>query len=218
MEKKPLRLMLLNGLTPYEEALFLQKKLVSARASGEAPDTLIMLEHPPVITVGRSGKESDIVVDSAMLAKNGISVHKIERGGQVTYHGPGQAVGYAIVNLLDIKIGVREFVRRLEETLIRAASAMGVEAFRKKGFPGVFCEQGKIGALGVRVTRGVTYHGFSLNVAPDLSHYRFIHPCGMASSDVTSVRAVVGQAQPFEDARRAIVDAFVEVFDRQVVS
>lgn len=211
-------MMVLSGLTPYEEALALQKDLVSARAAGKTSDTLILLEHSPVITVGRSGKESDIIADPAMLARNEISVHKIERGGQVTYHGPGQAVGYAIVNLPDIKIGVREFVRRLEETLIRAAATMGVDSFRKKGLPGVFCDQGKIGALGVRVTRGVTYHGFALNVAPKLDHYNFIHPCGMASSDITSVRAVTGRSPSLEEAHRAIIDAFAAVFDRQVVS
>ena len=217
MEKLPLRLMVLEGLTEYEEAHTLQRAMVKGRVADEIPDTLIVLQHPPVITVGYNGKESDIVVDARVLAKNDITVHKTERGGQVTYHGPGQVVGYAVVDLLALKIGVEAFVTRLEETLILAAADMGISAYRKPGAPGIYCEQGKIGAIGVRVTRGVTYHGFSFNVDPNLDHYRFIRPCGMSAEDVTSVRVAKGEAPSFDEARHRIIERFVEVFDRKAV-
>ncbi len=217
MEKKPLRLIVLDGLTLYEEAHTLQRGMVSSRVADEIPDTLIVLQHPPVITVGYNGTEKDILVSAKVLAKNKITVHKTERGGQVTYHGPGQVVGYAIVNLLALKIGVEEFVTRLEETLIRAAAVFGVQAFRKQGSPGVYCSGGKVGAIGVRVTRGVTFHGFSFNAFPDLEHYKFINPCGQASSEAASIKAVTGKAPTFEEARNAIIDAFISVFDRKIL-
>jgi lipoate-protein ligase B len=217
MDKKPLRLIVLEGFTLYDEAHTLQRGMVSSRVANEILDTLIVLEHPPVITVGYNGTEADIIAPSKVLAKNKITVHKTERGGQVTYHGPGQVVGYAIVDLLDLKIGVEEFVTKLEETLIRAAEALGVKAFRKAGSPGVYCDKGKVGAIGVRVTRGVTFHGFSFNVDPNLEHYKFIHPCGMAVSDATSIKAVTGKAPTFEEARNVIIDSFVSVFERKIV-
>lgn len=217
MEKQPLRLIVFEGLTLYEEAHTLQRGMVSSRVADEIPDTLIILQHPPVITVGYNGTESDITVEPRVLAKNKITVHKTERGGQVTYHGPGQVVGYAVIDLLALKIGVEEFVTRLEETLIRAAAKMGVPAFRKPGAPGVYCQAGKIGAIGVRVTRGVTFHGFAFNVDPDLKHYQFIRPCGMTSSDITSIKAATGQAPSFDEAKRILIDAFVAVFDRTIL-
>jgi lipoate-protein ligase B len=217
MDPKPLRLIVLEGLTLYEEAHTLQRGMVSSRVADEIPDTLIVLQHPPVITVGYNGTESDILVSEKVLAKHKITVHKTERGGQVTYHGPGQVVGYAIVDLLNLKIGVEEFVTNLEETLIRAAAVFGVAAFRKKGSPGVYCDQGKVGAIGVRVTRGVTFHGFSFNVDPNLEHYKFIHPCGMTVSDAVSIKAVIGKAPSFEEARNAIIDAFISVFNRKII-
>ena len=218
MDKLPLRLIVLDGFTLYEEAHTLQRGIVSSRVADEVPDTLIMLQHPPVITVGYNGSESDITAAPRVLAENRITVHKTERGGQVTYHGPGQVVGYAIIDLLALKIGVEAFVTGLEEALIRTAESLDVHAFRKKGAPGVYCDQGKIGAIGVRVTRGVTYHGFSFNAAPNLDHYKFIRPCGMTFADVTSVAAVRGTCPPFETVRDRLADAFIEVFNRKIVS
>ena len=217
MDQRPLRLIVLDGFTLYEEAHTLQRGMVSSRVADEIPDTLILLQHPPVITVGYNGCDTDIIAPPNILAKNKITVHKTERGGQVTYHGPGQAVGYAVIDLLALKMGVEAFVTLLEETLIRTAEKLGVRAFRKKGAPGVYCDQGKIGAIGVRVTRGVTYHGFSFNIDPDLEHYKFIRPCGMTFADVTSVAAVRGSAPPFEEVRKIIVDSFISVFNRSVI-
>lgn len=213
MPKHPLRIINLEGVSMYEEAHTLQRGMVSSRVADEIPDTLILLEHPPVITIGNSGSDSDITVSPKVLAKKGIVVHKIERGGQVTYHGPGQIVGYTIVDLLAHKIGIEFFINQLEETLIRVAEALELEAFRKKGAPGVYVEQGKIGAIGVRVTRGVTFHGFSFNLSPDLEHYKFIKPCGMTYADVTSVQAVKGHVPDIKNVKQLISDTFLDVFE-----
>lgn len=212
MSTNSLRLIVLDGEVLYEEAHTLQRGMVSSRIADEIPDTLILLEHAPVITIGNSGTEKDIRAKPRELAKLGISVHKVERGGRVTYHGPGQIVGYPIFDLLAHKMGVEAFVRSLEETMIRAAKTMGVEAISKKGSPGIYCEKGKIGAIGVRVTRGVTFHGFSFNLNPNLDHYKLIDPCGGNSSEITSVQAAVGKVPPLPDARRIFVDAFCDVF------
>ncbi len=213
MSNNHLRLIILEGEVLYEEAHTLQRGMVSSRIADEIPDTLILLEHPPVITIGNSGSEQDIKAKPRELAKLGISVHKVERGGRVTYHGPGQIVGYPIFDLLAHKIGVEAFVRKLEDTMIRAAKQMGVEAIAKKGAPGIYCEKGKIGAIGVRVTRGVTFHGFSFNLNPNLDHYKLIDPCGGNASEITSVQAVVGSAPPLREARKIFVDAFCAVFN-----
>ena len=212
----PLRIITLDGLTMYTEAHTLQRGMVSSRVADEIPDTLILLEHPPVVTIGNSGSENDITVTPEFLEKKGISVHKIERGGQVTYHGPGQIVGYAIIDLLAHKMGVEAFITNIEETLIRTAAKMGLDAFRKPGAPGVYVKEGKIGAIGVRVTRGVTFHGFAFNLAPDLEHYKYIKPCGMTFADVTSVKAVLDAAPPFNTARQMIADCFLAVFGMQL--
>lgn len=197
----------------YEEAHTLQRGMVSSRVADEIPDTLILLEHPPVITIGNSGSDADITVTPRALAKKGIAIHKIERGGQVTYHGPGQIVGYTIIDLLAHKIGVEFFVNQLEEILIRVTAALGLEAFRKEGAPGVYISQGKIGAIGVRVTRGVTFHGFSFNLSPDLEHYKYIKPCGMTYADVTSIQAVRGDVPDIKTVKKMISDTFLEVFE-----
>jgi lipoyl(octanoyl) transferase len=217
MAPKPLQIVPLDGLTLYEEAHTLQRGMVSRRVADEIPDSLILLEHPPVITIGNSGSKSDITVKPGVLERRGIAVHKIERGGQVTYHGPGQIVGYTIIDLLAHKMGVEQFINKVEEVLIQTAAKMGLTAFRKKGAPGVYVTEGKIGAIGVRVTRGVTFHGFSFNLSPNLEHYKYIKPCGMTFADITSVEAVTGKAPSTIDGKRLISDAFVQVFDMQRV-
>ena len=134
----------------------------------------------------------------------------------MTYHGPGQIVGYAIIDLLALKITVEQFINNIEETMIRACQKMGVEAYRRSGSPGVFTFRGKVGAVGVRVTRGVTYHGFSFNLCPNLEHYKFIKPCGMSHADITSIKAIKGSVPSLREARQILVDCFVEVFGMTV--
>jgi lipoate-protein ligase B len=201
----------LPGLVPYAEALALQHDLVERRKAGRSADTLLLLEHPPVITLGRNAVDGGVIADPAVLAGLGIEVHRVERGGQATWHGPGQLVGYPICDLHGLGLGVAAWVRGLEETMIRAAAALGVAAGRRPGMTGVFTGRGKLGALGVRISRGISFHGFAFNVDPDLAHYRLIVPCGLAGVPVTSVAAVLGHALPMDEARRAVIDAFLDV-------
>ncbi len=211
MGGRPIDVRSLPGLTPYAEALALQRGLLERRQLGEVPDTLLLLEHPPVITLGRNAADSGVVAPPDMLRALGVEVHRVERGGQATWHGPGQVVGYPICDLRGLGLGAAAWVHTLEATMIRAAATLGVEAGRRPGITGVFTHRGKIGAIGVRISRGVSYHGFALNVDPDLSHYRLIVPCGMAGVPVTSVAAVLGHAPPMDAARRALTDAFLDV-------
>ena len=209
------RLVILDGLTPYDEAHAFQLDVVERRKRSGASDTLILLEHTPVVTLGRNADEQGVVASADLLKLRGIDVRRIERGGQVTYHGPGQIVGYPILDLHGLGLGVARYVAALEDVMILAARTLGVESDRKKGTTGVFSisdSGGKIGAVGVRVTRGVTYHGFAFNVDPDLSHYDFIVPCGMGDTPVTSIAAILGEAPPMKAARDAVVESFAEVF------
>jgi lipoate-protein ligase B len=214
MTRRSVDLNLLDGLTPYDDGHALQLSLVERRKAGEICDTLVLLEHPPVITMGRYADDRGLLAAVDEIEAAGLALRHVERGGQATYHGPGQIVGYPIVNLHGLGLGVAAYVRGLEQVMIDAAAGLGIEAFRQQKLTGVFTVEGKIGAIGVRVTRGVTYHGFAFNVEPDLDHYRFIVPCGMTGIGVTSVRALTGEQGPsFEDARSAIVEAFLNVFD-----
>lgn len=201
---------ILPGLTPYAEAAALQRDLVGRRQAGTAPDTLLLLEHPPVITLGRNARGEGVVAPPALLEALGVEVHRVERGGQATWHGPGQIVGYPICDLHGLGLGVAAWVRALEETMTRAAATLGVQAVRRPGITGVFTERGKLGAIGVRISRGVSFHGFAFNVDPDLSQYRLIVPCGMAEIPVTSLAALLGRAPSMDDARRALIDAFLD--------
>ena len=215
MSGEACRLVILDDLTPYDEGHALQLDIVEQRKRSEIPDTLILLEHTPVLTLGRNADEQGVVASADLLKLRGIEVRRIERGGQVTYHGPGQIVGYPILNLHGLGLGVAKYVAALEDVMILAARTLGVASDRKDGTTGVFSisdSGGKIGAIGVRVTRGVTYHGFAFNVDPDLSHYDFIVPCGMSDTPVTSIAAILGEAPPMKAARDAIVESFAEVF------
>jgi lipoate-protein ligase B len=166
-----------------------------------------------VITLGRNARGEGLLASEEELARAGLILRRIERGGQATYHGPGQVVGYPIIDLHGLGIGVAAYVRNLEQVMIRTAAAFGVEARAKEKITGVFTEQGKLGAIGVRVTRGITYHGFAFNVDPRIEHYRFIVPCGMTGIDVTSLRALrSGEELGMSEVRSVIVDAFGEVF------
>ena len=210
---RPLVVNQLPGCTPYPEGYTLQKELVEKRSASQIDDTLLLVEHDPVITLGRNAATSGVVASSVALSNIGIAVHRIERGGQATYHGPGQIVGYPIVDLHGLKMGARRYVEGLEETMIRAAASLGVTAERKEGLTGVFTDYGKIGAVGVRITRGITYHGFAFNVAPDLTHYRLIVPCGLTDTPVASIERILGTQIKMDTARTAIVTAFKSVFD-----
>lgn len=206
---------ILEGLTPYQDALHIQKETVSKRKEGTVGDTLILVEHTPVITLGKNAPPNGVLATEEDLNRRGFSVHRIERGGQATYHGPGQIVGYPIIDLHEQKMGVAQYVSKLEDVMIIAARNHGIAAARRDGMTGVFAtsgSQGKIGALGVRVSRGITFHGFAFNVIPNLSHYQLIVPCGMIDTPVTSIGDLLETKPSMEFARRTIVDAYGQVF------
>ena len=178
------------GLIDYSTALDLQQTLVGLVKGGRAGHTLLLLEHPPVITLGRNATEQNVVASRDFLAGKRIELHETDRGGDVTFHGPGQLVGYPIFDLRGFspKIGVVEFVRKMEESLIRTCGDLGVVTQRIPGMTGVWTEeQAKIAAIGVHVSRGVTSHGFALNVSTNLDYFKLIVPCGIADKPVTSL-------------------------------
>jgi lipoyl(octanoyl) transferase len=185
------------GRVPYRDAWALQHQLVEKRADGGVPDQLLLLEHDAVLTLGRNADESHVRVLPEMLAARGIELIRVERGGEVTYHGPGQLVAYPVVRLADRAMLIRPYVRALEEAMAATTRAFGVPATRRDGLPGLWVDPegplpGKIGALGVRVERGVTYHGIALNVTTDLRDFGLIDPCGMPGIGVTSIGREAG--------------------------
>jgi lipoate-protein ligase B len=191
------------GRMPYAEAWALQRAVLAARQQGRIADVVLLVEHPAVITVGRAGRAAHILVPRDALAARGIEVFDIERGGDVTYHGPGQLVGYPIVDLRALDEDIGRYVRALESALIDALAGFGIAAARVAGYPGVWVGEAKIAAIGVAVKRRVTMHGFALNVAPDLEHFALINPCGLGRP-VTSMARVLGRPVGLADVRPAV--------------
>lgn len=185
------------GRVAYREAWDLQHDLVAKRRANEIADQLLLLEHPPVLTLGRHSDPAHIRATDDVLAARGIEVIRVERGGEVTYHGPGQLVAYPIIRLADRGILLRPFVRALEQAMIDTCAGLGVEAERRVGYPGVWCDPEsanprKLGALGLRLEGGVTYHGIALNITTDLADFELIDPCGMVEATVTSIATEAG--------------------------
>jgi len=201
------------GRVPYRAAWARQRSLVASRDADEAPDTLLLVEHEPVLTLGRHAAGEHVVASSAELERRGIEVIRVERGGEVTYHGPGQLVAYPIVRLRDRGILLRPFVRALESAMADVAATYGVEAASRPGYPGVWVEAAgprprKLGALGLRLERGITYHGIALNVTTRLAEFQLIDPCGMAGLDVTSIaRELVWQGPSAEPSTASVQEA-----------
>jgi len=193
------------GHVEYRRALELQMQCIERRASGEIPDTLLLLTHPHVYTIGRVGDDANLLVPPDLLAREGIPVERVSRGGDITYHGPGQLVGYPIV-LLTLP-DVHRFVRCIEASLIEALSDFGVSGSRIEGLTGVWAEEKKIASIGIGVRRWVTYHGFALNVDTDLSYFRRIHLCGLKGKEATSIAEVIGRKVPMEEVRDAVTAA-----------
>jgi lipoyl(octanoyl) transferase len=214
---RPLRVQRL-GLVPYADALEIQKRLVDQRRAEEIPDHLLLLQHPPVITLGvKSRNERSHVLDSPEgLAARGVELVETGRGGDVTYHGPGQLVGYPIINLAPDRRDVHRYVRDLEDVLIRAVAEFGIEAGRSPGLTGVWVGNAKLAAIGVRIARWVTSHGFALNVGTNLDHFSLIIPCGITDKGVTSMEKLTGRQVPIAVVETAVAAAFAEVFDREI--
>lgn len=190
------------GATPYREGLALQDALVRARAAGETGDWLLYPDHPPVLTVGRGASDDGVRADAATLASLGVEVFEVPRGGDVTWHGPGQLVGYPIVALDRVDRDLHRWLRMLEEALIRALARHGIVSERSPGRTGVWVGERKIASIGVAVRRWVGYHGFALNVRPDLSGFSLIHPCGLKGVQMTSMAAELGSSAPTLEAMR----------------
>jgi lipoyl(octanoyl) transferase len=205
------------GVVPYGDALQLQRSLVEERRAGRVPDLLLLLQHPPVITLGVKGDggRSNIVATDARLAELGIEVAETGRGGDVTYHGPGQVVGYPIVDLKPDRCDVHRYVRDLEETMIRVCADYGLGVGRIKGLTGAWIGGEKIGAIGVRISRWVTSHGFAFNVRTNLHHFQLIVPCGISDRGVTSLERATGRPVSLEEVEDRLVDHFASVFERE---
>ncbi len=200
------------GRLPYGEAWDLQRAFWEGRVEGRSRDDyLLLVEHPPVITVGRNADGSNLLVSEEALAGRGVELHWVDRGGDVTYHGPGQLVGYPILRLDDPR-QVVPYVRKLEQVLIDTLAGFGVPAWREEGLTGVWTDQGKVAAIGVRVSRGVTMHGFALNLDPDLEHFRLINPCGITDRPVATLSGLVGRRVTLEEATKALIPHFARVF------
>jgi len=212
MSRKGWLLNLREGPTPYADAWALQKALIGARQREELADGLILLEHEPVFTIGRSARADHLLVPREFLTGKGFEVYDIERGGSVTYHGPGQLVGYPILDLRAYNEDVVKYVRSLEETILRTLQDFGLAAQRLRGFPGVWAGHEKVAAVGVAVKRKVTMHGFALNVGPDLAPFDYINPCGIGRP-VTSMARLLGRPLPVDEVRLAYARRFAEVFD-----
>ncbi len=204
------------GIVAYEDAWRWQRRIAGDVRDGADP-TLLLLEHPHTYTLGTRGDAANVLVSEEWLRAHGAEVIRSDRGGDVTYHGPGQIVGYPIVNLRARGDGPVAYVRALEATMIDALAAFGIEARRAAGRPGVWYGNAKIGAIGVRVSRGVTTHGFALNVNTDLSYFAHIVPCGIAGADVTSMQAIAGSRFAMRDAEDAIAAAFARIFGVEMI-
>lgn len=204
-------------LVTYENGLRLQQKLVELRQAETIPDQLLLLEHPPVITLGRGGDVRNLLAPAATLASERVRFYETTRGGDITYHGPGQLVGYPIIHLGEGKRDVRKYVTNLEEVLIRTVAEFGITAERAEGKRGIWVGSQKIAAIGVRIARWVTSHGFALNVNTNLDHFRLITPCGLHGTGVTSIAQQVGRDIDLDDVRDIVAAKFAEVFERDVV-
>ena len=204
------------GVVPYAEALVMQRALVEERRADRVPDLLLLLQHPPVITLGVKGDggRSNIVATPEHLARLGIDVSETGRGGDVTYHGPGQIVGYPILDLRPDRCDVHRYVRDVEEVMIRVCADYGVTAGRIKGKTGTWVGLEKIGAIGIRISRWITSHGFAFNVSPELDHFNLIVPCGISDGGVTSLEKATGTRVPIPDVEDALVTHVCEVLAR----
>lgn len=201
------------GLIPYEAALKLQQMLVQARADGSIPDILVLLQHPSVFTTGRFQGEEDIIVPAERLIREGIAVFHSNRGGSVTYHGPGQLVGYPILDLKENGLGIREYIWKLEEAVIKLLSTLGIKGQRVERYPGgVWVDGEKLCSAGIQVGRYITMHGFALNVSTDLRYFDYIKPCGINGITMTSISKLLGYCVGVETIIEGLLRAFSETF------
>jgi lipoyl(octanoyl) transferase len=203
------------GRIDYGRALELQRALVERRKRGEVPDQFLMVEHPHVITLGRNGRSENLLASEEILRRTGISFHHTDRGGDITYHGPGQVVGYPIIDLREWKRDVVAYVRAMEEMIIGALSDFGIHAGRVPGWTGVWVEGRKIAAIGIHISRWITSHGFALNVSTDLQYFQYIVPCGLPAP-VTSM-AELGFVGDRREVTGALAKHWARIFNYEII-
>lgn len=206
------------GRVPYDQAWALQRDLAAARLAGKAPDTLLLLEHPHVYTLGRASLEEHILVSREVLSQRGATVERIDRGGEVTYHGPGQLVAYPIVLLEGQERHLDRLVWNLEEAIIATLDHYGARGQRRNGQHGVWVEQAKIASIGLHVRRWVVTHGLAINVAPQMDYFTYINPCGHADSVMTSLTQVVNPCPSVQDVAGMFSACFAALFDRALTA
>jgi lipoate-protein ligase B len=207
------------GRIPYREALELQRLAVAARASNASGDAIYFAEHEPVLTAGRAARAESLRAPESLLRARGVEIVPVERGGDITYHGPGQIIAYPILALADLPAGrdLHRYLRDLEEVLIAMLAGYGLPGARRPPYTGVWVGDRKVAAIGVAVRRWITFHGFALNVDPDLAHFDWIHPCGIRHLGVTSMRALLGEAPPRAEVLARLRENFARVWGRPVV-
>ena len=214
------------GLIEYKEAWDFQEKLFNEslelkRQNKDIPNHLLFCEHPHVYTLGKSGSVNNLLINNAELQKRGVSFFKINRGGDITYHGPGQIVGYPIINLDAFSLGVKQYIFKIEEVIIQTLKTYGITSERLEGATGVWIDTAnklkarKICAIGVKVSRWITMHGFAFNVNTDLNYYNYINPCGFIDKGVTSVEKELGKKVDFVEVKNLVKENFVKVFDEE---
>lgn len=208
------------GQIPYAEANALQERIRDEIKSGEGPERLLLLTHPHVYTLGRNAEAGDVLQGREWLETRGVTVTETDRGGQVTYHGPGQLVGYPVVNLSPDRRDIRRYIHDLQEVLVRTLADFDVEAQPRhdQEHIGIWVDEQKIASLGVHIKRWITTHGFALNVAPDLTYFTGIVPCGLNNVRMTSIERLTGNAPELETVARRVVHHFGEIFERDMVS
>ena len=199
------------GTIGYQYALQIQRRLVEIVSQGLF-DVLLLLQHPSCLTIGRFKGSEDIIAPQEILATEGISILHTDRGGGVTYHGPGQLIGYPILNLKENKLGIRQYIWKLEEAILKTLLDLGIYGRRMPKYPGVWVGEEKVCSIGLRVIQGVTMHGFALNVNPNLYHYEFIHPCGIVGRKMTSISKLLGYEVKDEDIKESLLQALCQVF------
>ncbi len=204
------------GLITYSEAYHLQRQLLCQRVNNEIADTLLLLEHPPTITIGKSGKLENVLASQAQLASAGVSLFFIDRGGDVTYHGPGQLVAYPIIDLRQRGMDVHQYLRDLEEVIIRTLNDFSITASRDSSHAGVWVRGEEIAAMGLRISKWVSMHGFALNVNIDLEQFSLINPCGFNDRKATSISSLLSQDVSIEAVIEKLLARFSEVFNAQM--
>lgn len=200
------------GFIDYKEAWDLQKETFELRVKDKIPDVLYLLEHPNTYTLGKTADKNNLIGSAEYLSSNKISVYDIDRGGDITYHGPGQIVGYPIINLNDWKTDTHKYLRALEETIIRTCAEYGITGGREPKYTGVWVEDRKIAAIGIKISRWITMHGFAFNVNTDLSFFSGIIPCGITDKDVTSIKKEIDKDLDINEIKTKLVNNFSEIF------